>query len=77
MKPSDLYSSLIKDGRLTFDKEQSILLKKFDELGHALTKRSKSWFGNKKIKGLEGFDLIDKTLQTSLEKNAIIHDFLN
>ena len=52
MKPSDLYSNLIEDGQLSFDKEQSILLNKFDELGQALTKRSKSWFGAKKINGL-------------------------
>ena len=87
MKPSDLYSSLIKDGRLTFDKEQSVLLKKFDELGHALTKRSKSWFGNKKIKGLyirgevgrgktQMMDIFFETLDVDKKKRVHFHRFM-
>ena len=52
MKPSELYLNLIDDGQLSFDKEQAKLLEKFNHLNESLTKRSKSWFGQKKIKGL-------------------------
>ena len=49
MKPSDLYSKLIEDGLLSFDAEQSKLLNKLDQLNFDLVKRSKAWFGQKKI----------------------------
>ena len=52
MKPSDLYSKLIEDGLLSFDAEQSKLLNRLDQLNFDLVKRSKAWFGQKKIKGL-------------------------
>ena len=52
MKPTDLYSNLIADGQLSFDKEQKSLLERLDKLNEALIQRSKSWFKRKSIKGL-------------------------
>ena len=51
MKPSDLYSSLIEDGQLSFDKAQSALLNELDELSDDLAKRSRSWFRRQQING--------------------------
>ena len=52
MKPSELYSSLVEAGKLSFDEEQSNLLAKLDGLGESLESSSRSWFGRKKVKGL-------------------------
>ena len=52
MKPSELYSSLVEAGKLSFDEEQGNLLATLDGLGKSLESSSRSWFGRKKVKGL-------------------------
>ena len=87
MKPSELYLNLIDDGQLSFDKEQAKLLEKFDHLNESLTKRSKSWFGQKKIKGLyirgevgrgktQMMDIFFETLNIQEKKRVHFHRFM-
>ena len=87
MKPSELYLNLIDDGQLSFDKEQAKLLEKFNHLNESLTKRSKSWFGQKKIKGLyirgevgrgktQMMDIFFETLNIQEKKRVHFHRFM-
>ena len=87
MKPSDLYSKLIEDGLLSFDSEQSQLLNKLDQLSFDLVKRSKAWFGQKKIKGLyirgevgrgktQMMDIFFQALQVKNKKRIHFHRFM-
>ena len=87
MKPSELYLTLIDDGQLSFDKEQAKLLEKFNHLNESLTKRSKSWFGQKKIKGLyirgevgrgktQMMDIFFETLNIQEKKRVHFHRFM-
>jgi len=87
LKPSELYLNLIDDGQLSFDKEQAKLLEKFNHLNESLTKRSKSWFGQKKIKGLyirgevgrgktQMMDIFFETLNIQEKKRVHFHRFM-
>ena len=87
MKPSELYLNLIDNGQLSFDKEQAKLLEKFNHLNESLTKRSKSWFGQKKIKGLyirgevgrgktQMMDIFFETLNIQEKKRVHFHRFM-
>ena len=87
MKPSELYLNLIDDGQLSFDKEQAKLLEKFNHLNESLTKRSESWFGQKKIKGLyirgevgrgktQMMDIFFETLNIQEKKRVHFHRFM-
>ena len=87
MKPSDLYSKLIEDGLLSFDAEQSKLLNRLDQLNFDLVKRSKAWFGQKKIKGLyirgevgrgktQMMDIFFQTLPVKNKKRVHFHRFM-
>ena len=87
MKPSELYLNLIDDGQLSFDEEQAKLLEKFNHLNESLTKRSKSWFGQKKIKGLyirgevgrgktQMMDIFFETLNIQEKKRVHFHRFM-
>ena len=87
MKPSELYLNLIDDGQLSFDKEQAKLLEKFNHLNESLTKRSKSWFRQKKIKGLyirgevgrgktQMMDIFFETLNIQEKKRVHFHRFM-
>ena len=87
MEPSELYLNLIDDGQLSFDKEQAKLLEKFNHLNESLTKRSKSWFGQKKIKGLyirgevgrgktQMMDIFFETLNIQEKKRVHFHRFM-
>ena len=87
MKPTDLYSNLIADGQLSFDKEQKSLLNKLDKLNGALIKRSKSWFKRKSIKGLyirgevgrgktQMMDIFFETLDLKKKKRIHFHRFM-
>ena len=87
MKPTDLYSNLIADGQLSFDKEQKSLLDKLDKLNGALIKRSKSWFRHKSIKGLyirgevgrgktQMMDIFFETLELKKKKRIHFHRFM-
>ena len=87
MKPSELYLNLIDEGQLSFDEEQAKLLEKFNHLNESLTKRSKSWFGQKKIKGLyirgevgrgktQMMDIFFETLNIQEKKRVHFHRFM-
>tara|TARA_B100000676_G_scaffold221848_1_gene218964 strand:+ start:124 stop:1182 length:1059 start_codon:yes stop_codon:yes gene_type:complete len=87
LKPSELYLNLIDDGQLSFDEEQAKLLEKFNHLNESLTKRSKSWFGQKKIKGLyirgevgrgktQMMDIFFETLNIQEKKRVHFHRFM-
>ncbi len=87
MKPSELYLKLIDEGQLSFDEEQAKLLEKFNHLNESLTKRSKSWFGQKKIKGLyirgevgrgktQMMDIFFETLNIQEKKRVHFHRFM-
>ena len=87
MNPSNLYSKLIEDGQLSFDGEQAKLLEKFDQLSSALKRRSKSWFNQKKIKGLyirgevgrgktQMMDIFFETLDIEKKKRVHFHRFM-
>tara|TARA_Y100001978_G_scaffold25389_1_gene21756 strand:- start:482 stop:1540 length:1059 start_codon:yes stop_codon:yes gene_type:complete len=87
LKPSELYLNLIDEGQLSFDEEQAKLLEKFNHLNESLTKRSKSWFGQKKIKGLyirgevgrgktQMMDIFFETLNIQEKKRVHFHRFM-
>ena len=87
MKPSDLYSSLIEDGQLSFDEAQSALLNELDELSDDLAKRSRSWFRRQQINGyyIKGevgrgktqiMDIFFETLDVKKKKRVHFHRFM-
>lgn len=87
MQPSDLYTSLIEDGQLSFDEAQSTLLSKLDQLSTDLTRRSKSWFRRRKINGFyirgevgrgktQIMDIFFETLDIKKKKRVHFHRFM-
>ena len=87
MKPSDLYTSLIENGQLSFDEAQSALLNKLDRLSTNLTKRSRSWFRREKINGFyirgevgrgktQIMDIFYETLEIKKKKRVHFHRFM-
>ncbi len=87
LKPSDLYSKLVEEGQLNFDKEQSNLLVELDNISKALYQRSKSWFKRKPVKGLyirgevgrgktQMMDIFFETLDVERKKRVHFHRFM-
>ena len=86
-KPSDLYSNLVEEGQLNFDKEQRNLLVELDYISKALSQRSRSWFKRKPIKGLyirgevgrgktQMMDIFFETLDVERKKRVHFHRFM-
>ena len=87
LKPSDLYSKLVEEGQLNFDKEQRNLLVELDNISKALYQRSKSWFKRKPVKGLyirgevgrgktQMMDIFFETLDVERKKRVHFHRFM-